>query len=166
MNGHTAAMKSALKITVLLCGLGLFQNCTFQQTEDKKPENTNLDSIKIAEHIHAGYEILYLVKGNLNFDNSDDLIVVLDSVGERNIKENPPHRPLLIFLGTPNENYEKVLEHNNAILTHNMAGTSVNDPLHSIQIDSGTFKISHEGGFGRFRWKKAATFDRKAALLS
>lgn len=112
----------------------------------------------ISEFIPQGYEVLQQVKGNLNLDKIDDLIVVLKKKGEDTLSsvETPVKRKLLILTGTTGNKYKLAAQNENVVCYYGYDANFI-DAFVDMNIDSGQFSISHYGGFAT-RWARTITF--------
>ena len=113
---------------------------------------------KISIHIPKGYQVLDTTFGNLNFDNYQDLIIVLKSPKEdtSNNLDNPIKRPLLILLGDNNNQYKLAFQNDNVVYC-NVCGGMMGDPFNNITIKNGYFTVEHYGG-SDWRWTEFITF--------
>ena len=124
---------------------------TFLSVIEKLPTN-------ISVHIPKGYQVLDTTFGNLNFDNYQDLIIILKSPKEdtSNNLDNPIKRPLLILFGDNNNNYKLTFQ-NEKVVECNICGGALGDPFNNITIKNGYFTVEHYGGSGS-RWSYFITF--------
>jgi hypothetical protein len=124
---------------------------TFLTVIEKLPTNISI-------HIPKGYQVLDTTFGNLNFDNYQDLIVVLKSPKEdtSNNLDNPIKRPLLILFGDNNHNYKLGFKNDNVVYC-NICGGMLGDPFNDITIKNGYFTVEHYGG-SAWRWTNFITF--------
>ena len=124
---------------------------TFLSVIEKLPSN-------ISVHIPKGYQVLDTTFGNLNFDNYQDLIIVLKSPKEdtSNNLDNPIKRPLLILFGDNNNGYKLAFKNDNVVYC-NICGGMMGDPFNNITIKNGYFTVEHYGG-SAWRWTDFITF--------
>jgi hypothetical protein len=124
---------------------------TFLTIIEKLPTN-------ISAHLPKGYQVLDTTFGNLNFDNYQDLIIVLKSLKEdtSNNLDHPIKRPLLILFGDSNYNYKLAFQNNNVVYC-NICGGMMGDPFNNVIIKNGYFTVEHYGG-SAWRWTEFITF--------
>lgn len=104
-----------------------------------------------------GYEILDSAIGDLNLDKYADKILVLKLPDERPANyDSTVKRPLLIYLGQPDNTFKLASRNDNIVLCAQCGGV-MGDPYQGIAIKNGFFSIEHYGG-SSLRWTRIITF--------
>jgi hypothetical protein len=115
--------------------------------------------------IMPGYEVLDVVKGDLNKDKLDDYLLVLKTTGEDSISiDNPDwdaHRPLLLILRQANGTLRMAAMNNELILCKHCGGI-MGDPYQGLTVKPGEFTADFYGG-SSWRWGEGFTFQYDAA---
>lgn len=114
--------------------------------------------LEIKSFVPEGYSVVKYVKGNLNMDNQDDVILVLGKNGEDSLSssENPLKRKTLILLGKGKTSYRLIAQNENAVYYYNY-DLNFKEALVDVIIKDGTFSIGHYGGFAT-RWGRDSAF--------
>jgi len=113
----------------------------------------------VTQQIPKGYEVLESRKGDLNHDAYPDLMLVLHKPDEKetsDVIEHPTKRPLLLFKGTKDKNFQFIARNDNAVYCIDCGG-QMGDPFTGITIKKGFFSVEHYGGSG-WRWTRIITF--------
>ncbi|GEL11721.1 hypothetical protein FGL01_24600 [Flavobacterium glycines] len=117
---------------------------------------------QILKFVPKGYEILGTVRGNLNYDNYDDYILVLKKNNEAilsNFNEDKPEkRPLLILIGNSNNKLELRARNDNSVLCVDCSGAIHGDSFEGVKIKNGYFSVEHYTVGGNDKWSKIITF--------
>lgn len=111
-----------------------------------------------------GYEVLDIIKGNLNLDTYPDAIMVLYKKGEKetsDVIDHPEKRPLLILTGQADKTYKLAARSDNAVYCVDCGG-QMGDPFTGITIKNGYFSVEHYGG-SSWRWTRIITFKYSSA---
>lgn len=124
---------------------------------DSKATST-IDINKISQFIPAGYSILDTIKGELNGDNIEDLILILKKNGEDTMYNPSPKRPLCILIGLPDGNYKLAAKNDNVVYKHDEGGMSNDEPYDGTGIENGIFTVNHYGGSGVNKWDVQTSF--------
>lgn len=103
------------------------------------------------------YKVLAFKKGDLNKDNIEDLVVVLDTLGD----DDMAARPLLLLTQDAKGVYS-LAARNDKVVACKGCGGMMGDPLAGIAIKKDFFTIEEEGG-SRERWTRYITFQYDAA---
>lgn len=103
------------------------------------------------------YKVLQFQKGDLNKDNIEDLVVVLDTLGD----DDMAARPLLLLTQDTKGAYT-LAGRNDKTVACKGCGGMMGDPLAGIAIKNGFFTIEESGG-SRERWTRFITFQYDAA---
>lgn len=113
---------------------------------------------EIMRFVPKGYSVVKYVKGNLNLDDKDDVILVLGKNDEDSLSnsENPLKRLTLILLGADKNSFTLHFQNENAVYYYNY-DLNFKEALSDISIKSGTFSIAHYGGFAT-RWARTSSF--------
>lgn len=113
---------------------------------------------EIMSFVPKGYSVVKYVKGNLNLDNKEDVILVLGKNGEDSLSnsETPLKRQTLILLGKDKNYFTLHTQNENAVYYYNY-DLNFREALTDISIDGGIFSIAHYGGFAA-RWARTSTF--------
>lgn len=90
-----------------------------------------------------------IVKGELNGDGIDDLLLILVKNGTNDKAEEIPPRKLLILFGQKSGGYRFAGVYDKALHTYGWGGL---EPLDSIKIKRQIIVINHHGGSGNNRW--------------
>jgi len=111
-----------------------------------------------SKFIPKNYSILNISKGNLDLDKIEDVIIVLKKDGEDSLSsaEKPIKRKTLILIGQANGSYKLVAQHDNLVYYYNY-DLNFKDAFVDIEIENGSFSISHYGGFVQ-RWGRSSEF--------
>lgn len=114
--------------------------------------------IELTGFVPKDYKAVQYVKGNLNLDDKEDVILVLGKKGEDSLSssENPIKRKTLILLGKNDKTYSLVSQNENAVYYYNY-DLNFKEALSDLTIKAGTFTIVHYGGFNT-RWARSSTF--------
>lgn len=141
------------------------QNPAKQESEEVRNEEAieeNKESIKpkgFMGLLPKGYEVLDSIKGDLNLDKIDDIVVVLKKPNEEetsDVAKHPEKRPLLLFLRDANGGLELAARNDNVVLCVDCGGM-MGDPYSRIVIKNGYFSVEQFGGSG-WRWNRIITF--------
>lgn len=115
---------------------------------------------ELKPYVLQGYQVMDLVKGDLNSDKLDDYILILKTAGEDTLTfENPDWeavRPLLIIIRQPNGKLQSVASNTSVVLCKHCGGV-MGDPYQGITIKPGEFSIDFYGG-SSWRWSVNYTF--------
>lgn len=103
------------------------------------------------------YKVLAFKKGDLNKDNIEDLVVVLDTLGD----DDMAARPLLLLTQDAKGVYS-LAARNDKVVACKGCGGMMGDPLAGIAIKKDFFTIEEEGG-SRERWTRYITFQYDVA---
>lgn len=103
------------------------------------------------------YSVKMFKKGDINQDNIEDLIVVLDTLGD----DDMANRPLLLLKQDAKGTYT-LAARNDKVVACKGCGGLMGDPLAGIAIKNGFFTIEEAGG-SRERWTRYVTFKFDAA---
>ena len=110
--------------------------------------------------IMPGYEVLDVVKGDLNNDKKQDYLLVLKTAGEDTFSFDntdwDAHRPLLLITRQANGTLKTVAVNNELIFCKNCGGV-MGDPYQGLVIKPGEFTADHYGG-SSWRWAETFTF--------
>ncbi len=110
--------------------------------------------------IMPGYEVLDVVKGDLNNDKKQDYLLVLKTAGEDTFSFDntdwDAHRPLLLITRQANGTLKTVAVNNELIFCKNCGGV-MGDPYQGLVIKPGEFTADLYGG-GSWRWAETFTF--------
>jgi len=111
--------------------------------------------------IPLGYNVLYKLQADLNFDEQPDWLLVLAKQGEQllsNAAANDPEPRILLTLFRNNEGLlEKEFMNDQAIPCID-CGESDEDPFQSIKFADGTLTIKTMGG-ELFKWERESKFE-------
>lgn len=110
----------------------------------------------VQSFVPAGYSILDQVKGDINLDGVEDLILVLKSDDEDNGGDTNKNRWVYLLEGNKEGAYKVVRKSDKTVLCHDCGGT-MGDPYQTIVIKNGYFSIEHYGGSG-MRWTRIITY--------
>ena len=111
------------------------------------------DEIPKEIEIPKGYSVLSFTKGDLNFDEFQDAILILKHKDE---DREDYKRPLYILIGDSKGKFKVVAENNNSVLGYSDGGI-YGDPFTGVTIKKGYFSIEHYGG-SNWRWTRIVTF--------
>lgn len=115
---------------------------------------------ELKSFIMPGYEVLDVVKGDLNNDKKQDYLLVLKTAGEDTISFDntvwDAHRPLLVITRQPNGTLKTVAVNNELIFCKNCGGV-MGDPYQGLVIKPGEFTADLYGG-SSWRWAETFTF--------
>jgi hypothetical protein len=103
--------------------------------------------------IPAGYDTLAIARGDLNYDQQEDLALVLKSKKEDDKDADPNIEPpgrLLVLLFKTGEGYKAALKLDSVILCQQCGGI-MGDPFADISIRKNVLTIDHYGG-SAWRW--------------
>lgn len=146
-------MKDLILVFFLLCN---------PSAPDFLPSNTEKQTFllegtqeEIMNFVPEGYSITDTSSGDLNLDCHPDLIMILTCHDER-VAEDCMLRPMLIYLGTE-ENQLKLAERNDRAVLCTQCGGMMGDPFAGLSIKCGTFTIEHNSGTAS-RWATQTTF--------
>lgn len=109
--------------------------------------------------IPKGYSILDKLSGDLNMDNTKDLILVLKLDGEDSLSsiEKPVKRKVLILLMQEGNSWKLECENDNVVYFYRY-DPNFQDAFLDIAFDqAGQFSIHHYGGFTE-RWGRTCRF--------
>jgi hypothetical protein len=110
--------------------------------------------------IMPGYEVLDVVKGDLNNDKKQDYLLVLKTVGEDTFSFDntdwDAHRPLLVITRQANGTLKTAAVNNELIFCKNCGGV-MGDPYQGLMIKPGEFTADLYGG-SSWRWAESFTF--------
>lgn len=110
--------------------------------------------------IMPGYEVMDVVKGDLNRDKLDDYLLVLKTAGEDTFSFDntdwDAHRPLLLIIRQANGTLKTVAVNNELIFCKNCGGV-MGDPYQGLTIKPGEFTADLYGG-SSWRWAESFTF--------
>lgn len=113
------------------------------------------DKNELSRFIPEGYVVLDSVRGNLNGDAYEDMLLLL-TVDESADSFEWAKRPLLILTGDEMGKL-KLVAQNNKVVYSGDSGGMLGDPYQEISIKNGCFTIFHYGG-SRWRWEVETTF--------
>jgi len=125
------------------------------------------DNNAITKFVPRNYTIWQLVKGDLNLDSLEDVIVVLKKDGEDTLStvEHPVKRIVLILTGQSDKSYTLIARNDNVVYFYNY-DANFKDAFVDATIDGpGKFSINHYGGFAR-RWGRTSTFAYNRSSLN
>jgi len=114
--------------------------------------------VELSSFVPKGYSLVKYIKGNLNLDDKDDVILVFGKNGEDSLSssENPLKRKTLILLGKDKKSYQLATQNENAVYYYNY-DLNFKEALVEIATKDGTFSINHYGGFAT-RWGRSSVF--------
>jgi len=144
-------MKKINFILFFLLSFGILKSQEFNKTGSY--------SELTSDYLPEGYSVLTSVKGDLNRDAFQDLIIVFKSNNETdtsNTVENPILRPLVIYTGSQSGTYTLAATNNKTVLCLECGGL-FGDPFQGIVIYKGLFRVEHLAG-SNFRWTRNLTF--------
>jgi len=122
-------------------------------------QNTTVPE-ELKPFIMPGYEVMDVVKGDLNKDKLDDYLLVLKTAGEDTFlfdnTDWDAHRPLLLIIRQANGTLKTVAVNNELIFCKNCGGV-MGDPYQGLTIKSGEFTADLYGG-SSWRWAESFTF--------
>jgi hypothetical protein len=114
---------------------------------------------EIIEYNLSGYSILDTTSGDLNRDTYKDLILIYKKENEDKTSDgidNPVYRPLLIYIGQSDGNFQLTAKNEKAVLCYDCGGM-MGDPFSQVVIGNGYFTVEHYGG-SAWRWTRFVTF--------
>lgn len=147
----------------------------FSFGQDFTYPNINMQGKELKSFIPKGWTLLDSVKGDLNKDNHNDLVLILqykDSVTLKNIDNDTVRtqpRILVVLLFNKAINQYQLLESSNSfILNHD--NPNMEEPYKGISINTGILKIDFEifmnmGGWGMSNNSYLFRFQDKALVL-
>lgn len=126
--------------------------------------NIFAQSIAVPEELKSfimpGYEVLDVVKGDLNNDKKQDYLLVLKTAGEDTFSFDntdwDAQRPLLLITRQANGTLKTVAVNNELIFCKNCGGV-MGDPYQGLVIKPGEFTADLYGG-SSWRWAETFTF--------
>lgn len=122
-------------------------------------QNTTIPE-ELKPFIMPGYEVMDVVKGDLNRDKLDDYLLVLKTAGEDSFSFDntdwDAHRPLLLIIRQANGTLKTVAVNNELIFCKNCGGV-MGDPYQGLTIKPGEFTADLYGG-SSWRWAESFTF--------
>src|SRR5436309_2057527 len=114
-----------------------------------KPNAQNIGAKKVTlstglvKFLPKGYAILDTASGDLNFDNFQDLILVLTTIGEDTARDADDYkRPLLILLGHADKSFSLAARNDDVVYCFQCGGV-FGDPYDGVDIKSGFFTVHH-----------------------
>jgi len=138
--------------------IGLFTVSSHNKQHSCFKLASQLDTNKILQFIPKGYLILDTIKGDLNGDTIEDLILILKKNGEDTMYNPSPKRPLCILIGLLDGNYKLVAKNDNVVYKHDEGGMSNDEPYDGTGIENGIFTVNHYGGSGVNKWDVQTSF--------
>ena len=115
---------------------------------------------ELKPYVLQGYEVMDVVKGDLNNDKQDDYILILKTIGEDTLTFDNPDweapRPLLIIIRQPNGKLKSVASNTSVVLCKHCGGV-MGDPYQGVTIKQGEFSINFYGG-SSWRWSTDYSF--------
>jgi hypothetical protein len=149
-------------ILIKFCALSfilLFFSCKNEIKDNNKPCDSIIEEIEdlmIQDSSYIGllsdYEILDLIKGDLNQDRFEDMIIVYNKINQ-NIEDE---RVLAIYFAY-GQGYELHAISSNAIGSKTCGGF-FGDCYNGIDIKDGYFSVNYYGGSGNHKWLVNSTF--------
>lgn len=128
-------------------------------TEKYLPKSSKNVTENISIFIPENYALLDSISGNLNWDDYNDMILVLKKNNEEqtsDVVDHPEKRPLLILIGEANNNYKLIERNDNSVYCVDCGGM-MGDPYMRIVIKQGYFSVEHYGG-SAWRWTRIITY--------
>ena len=112
---------------------------------------------QLLKFIPEGYTVLDTAMGDLNFDQFQDLILVLKPIGEDTAMDATGYdRPLIILLGHADNTYSLAARNDHVVYCFQCGGL-FGDPYDGVEIKKGFFTVHHFGG-SNDRWSNDITF--------
>jgi hypothetical protein len=153
-------MRKKLLTSLLIASFTLvFLSCNNNKDNTVSIESENDDEIEylmIQDSSYIGllsdYEILDLIKGDLNQDRFEDMIIVYNKINQ-NIEDE---RVLAIYFAY-GQGYELHAISSNAIGSKTCGGF-FGDCYNGIDIKDGYFSVNYYGGSGNHKWLVNSTF--------
>lgn len=133
-------------------------------------QSTTILPKNLSAKIPVGYDVLLAEKGDLNKDGFVDYVVVLRKPNEINLAQEDkdgkaPRRPVLIYVGSINEEYRLAAENDSVVYTVNEGGQC--DPFldsgNGIAISGTYFTIENGVDCGQ-HWTDYITFKYNNSL--
>ncbi len=122
-------------------------------------QNTTVPE-ELKPFIMPGYEVMDVVKGDLNKDKLDDYLLVLKTAGEDTFSFDntdwDARRPMLVIIRQTNGTLKTAAVNNELIFCKNCGGV-MGDPYQGLTIKSGEFTADLYGG-SSWRWAESFTF--------
>lgn len=146
---HSAALAIALAASLSACNAATYAEASPTAAPLKKPAPT---AAGFARFISNDTLVRMEKRGDLDGDGDQDVLLVLQKKAQA---ESAP-RGLMILRATEDGSFENVIESPNAILCQSCGGT-MGDPLSDIEIHTGGFVLSFQGG-SRELWSRAYSF--------
>lgn len=115
---------------------------------------------ELKSFIQPGYDVMDLVKEDLNGDRLKDYILVFKIAGEDTISFDNPRwdaaRPLTLIIRQPGGSLKLMSSSSSLVLCRNCGGV-MGDPYQGITAKPGEFTVSFYGG-SSWRWSEEYTF--------
>lgn len=110
--------------------------------------------------VPKGYQMLDLVKGDLNGDKLQDYLLILKKKGEDTMTFDNPDwdadRPLLLILRQSNGTLKTAVTNSEIVMCRNCGG-AMGDPYMGMTVTTGTFSLEFYGG-SSWKWGETITF--------
>ncbi len=143
-----------MKIKITLIALLLFLLSCKKETPppevipEKSPQETPVEEPKVKSEakVPNGFTVLAEVKGDLNEDGTEELVVVYDTKKETDMGTE---RQLHVYHKENNE-WKPWMENSTVVLPSQHGGV-MGDPFEGVQIENGAIVLNHFGG-SREKW--------------
>ena len=154
MPPRTLSFLGLLCVAIIACGSVAVNRTAVTPSANLQPD------IDVAEFVPLGFELLRVVRGDLNADGREDaLVIATRDASEPRALFIP--RALSIILSRAGGGYE-LSARNTTLAACGGCGGRFGDGLVQTSIEDGAIVIVNEGGSARYGWSNEYPFERDA----